>query len=253
MLQTQVYGLAVDPNNGFLFFSSISRPAKIYRAFLDGTNITAIVQRALSLPYSLSLDHQNKKIYWADSHMNNIKYADYNGNNVVTLVSSSLVTPTSIFVYKFNLFYIDFRLSSVYKTSKYFGLSSTAVRSNLNNLFQLKVFSNNNLQTFIDNHPCSRQNGDCSHFCFAVPSTDPQYKVSRHCGCPYGFKLDSNMATCITNTEEPILNQCAAPYYFKCNNDRCVRRMDVCDGVNDCLDLSDEANCPSKIIQHQLI
>jgi low density lipoprotein-related protein 2 len=103
------------------------------------------------------------------------------------------------------------------------------------------------LQTQSVNHPCSRQNGDCSHFCFTVPSLDPQYKISRHCGCPYGMKLDVNMITCVSNiVDEPLVNTCTAPYYFKCANERCVRRIDVCDGTNDCLDFSDELNCPGK-------
>lgn len=155
IIQTQLYGLALDPNNGFLFFSSVNRPAKICRAFLDGSNSTVIVERGLSLPYTLSLDYQNKKIYWGDAHLNKIQYSDYNGNNIITLISSNLITPTSIFVFKFNLFYNDFRTMNIYKTSKYYGVSSTAISSNLNNLFQIKVYSNS-LQIIADNHPCTR-------------------------------------------------------------------------------------------------
>jgi DNA-binding beta-propeller fold protein YncE len=155
IVKPQLYGLTIDPNNGYLFHSVVNRPAKIFRAFLDGTNITAIVERGLSLPYALSLDYQNKKIYWADAHLNKIQYSDYNGNNLITLVSSNLITPTSIFVFKFNLFYNDFRTMSIYKTSKYYGLSSTLLSSSLNNLFQIKIYSNS-FQTILDNHPCTR-------------------------------------------------------------------------------------------------
>lgn len=243
--QPQVYGIAVDPNSGFLFYSTILRPAKIIRALLDGTNATVICQRALSLPYSISVDYVTKRVYWADAQVAKIQYSDYSGNNPYTLVTSGLAMPISILVHKFYLYYVDYRLSSLYKTSKFHSVSPTLLRNNLNNLYQVKLYSSD-YQKVADNHPCARQNGDCSHFCFAVPSPDAQYQLSRHCGCPYGMKLDTNQATCINNPDEPTTNPCALPILFKCNNNRCVRRMDVCDGINDCLDFSDEMNCPSK-------
>ena len=110
--------------------------------------------------------------------------------------------PISIAIYKYKLYYVDFQLSSIFETSKTYGTTPIALRTNLNYLYQIKVFAPD-LQTSITNHPCARQNGDCSHFCYSVPSIGTQYALTRHCGCPYGFKLDSNMATCILNPDEP--------------------------------------------------
>ena len=139
LIKEQTYGLACDPNAGYLFYSVITRPAKIVRTFLDGSNRTEIVRQGLSLPYALSVDYEAARLYWADSHLSKIQYADYNGNNLVTLVSSALVMPISIAVYKYHLFYVDFRLSSIYKTSKYYSLPPSLLRANLNNVFQIKV------------------------------------------------------------------------------------------------------------------
>ena len=139
LIREQTFGLACDPNAGFLFYSVITRPAKIVRTFLDGTNRTEIVRQGLSLPYTLSIDFEATRLYWADAHMSKIQYSDFNGNNLVTSVSSALVMPISIAVYKYYLFYVDFRLSNIYKTSKYYGLSPNVLRSNLNNVFQIKV------------------------------------------------------------------------------------------------------------------
>ena len=33
---------------------------------------------------------------------------------------------------------------------------------------------------------------------------------------------------------------------YRCDNGRCIRQADVCDGSNDCRDNSDEAYCDSK-------
>ncbi|CAF0941452.1 unnamed protein product, partial [Brachionus calyciflorus] len=243
--KSQLKGLAIDPNSGFIFYSSTIRPAKIFRAFLDGLNETLIIQRGLSLPFSLALDLEQKRLYWSDSHMSKIQYSDYNGNNVQTILQSALYVPFSIQIYKYNLYFVDLRHSNIYRMSKLFSATPYLFRSNLKDLFQIRIQANDS-QKILDNHPCMRQNGDCSDFCFSVPSIDPQYKLSRHCGCPFGFKLDSNNLNCVVNPleKDDSLNMCQAPYFFKCSNDRCIPRSNLCDGINDCLDMSDELNCP---------
>ncbi len=219
--QGRLFQIVVDPNAGFIFFSDVRRPAKIFRAFADGTNMTAVRSRELSLPQALTLDYQMKRLYWADANLAKIQYSDYSGNNLFTLTTQTLGNPVSLFLFKQYLYFVDSRTSSLYKVYKYFGASPSTIRSNLNNLDKVRVFSKD-LQTTADNHPCNRQNGDCSHFCFPVPSPDPQYALSRHCGCPYSYKLDTNMATCIVNSEEPLVDTCNLPF-FKCTNGRCVR------------------------------
>jgi len=182
-----------------------------------------IKQGGLGLPYSITLDYPARKIYWCDSQLKRIQFADYSGGNVQTLFSSNLVVPVAIAVYRYNLYFIDGVLSNIVKISKYSAFTQTMVRTNLIGVFQLKVYAKDAQPTSVLNHPCARQNGDCSHFCFGVPSSDPQYQISRHCGCPYGFKLDSTMTNCITNPEENFASRCDAPYYFKCANNRCIR------------------------------
>ena len=75
----------------------------------------------------------------ADAHMDKIQCSDFNGNNLLTLVYSALVMPISIAVYKYYLFYVDFRFSNIYKTSEYYGLSPSMLRNNLNKVYQIKV------------------------------------------------------------------------------------------------------------------
>lgn len=240
----QLEGFAIDPSSGFMFYSSIARPAKIFRSFLDGTNETLIIPRGLSLPYSLELDREQKRLYWSDSHLSLIQYSDYNGENIRTLLQSPLFVPFTLLVFRHNLYFVDIKQNSIYKTSKSFALTPTLFRSNLKNVHSIKM-REVGLQTGEENHPCSRQNGDCSDFCFSVPSMDTQYKVSRHCGCSYRYMLDPSKLNCVLNSSETeIMDQCQAPYFFKCSNERCIFRTEVCDGINDCLDMSDELNCP---------
>lgn len=180
-------------------------------------------QGGIGLPYSLSLDYATRKIYWSDSQLKRIQFCDYSGNGVQTLFSSSLVMPGSLVVFRYNVYFVDAALMNIIKISKYASFSQTVFRTRLSGLNQIKVHSKDAQPTTVVNHPCARQNGDCSHFCFSVPSLDPQYQVSRHCGCPYGFKLDSSMTNCVNDPSENVTIRCDPPYYYRCANNRCIR------------------------------
>lgn len=194
---------------------------------MDGTNVTVIKQGGLGLPYSLAIDYSARKIYWSDSQLRRIQYCDYWGRNVQTLISSSLIMPISVTIHRYNLYFADAARSNVIKVSKYSAQIQTIFRASVNGLFQLKTYSKEAQPTNLINHPCLRQNGDCSHFCFAIPSIDPQYQISRHCGCPFGFKLDSTNTNCIVNPQENRTSRCDPPYYFRCENNRCIRLNNI--------------------------
>jgi len=79
-------------------------------------------------------------------------------------------------------------------------------------------------------------NGRCSHFCFPTPSS------SRVCGCPYGMKLQANQRECIKDESVPPPDICSQ-FSFECDEGRCRPNSYRCDGISDCIDETDEANC----------
>ena len=97
--------------------------------------------------------------------------------------------------------------------------------------------------SFSGSNPCHLRNGDCSNFCFVVPVADGLSQVGRHCGCPYGQKLSWDQRTCEPDPEEVEVSTCRLGQY-QCDNGRCVPLSYRCDRDNDCLDGSDEADCP---------
>lgn len=80
-------------------------------------------------------------------------------------------------------------------------------------------------------------NGHCSHFCFPTPS------FSRVCGCPYGMKLQANQRDCIKDDSVPPPDNNCGDYSFECDEGRCRPNSYKCDGIADCVDKTDEANC----------
>ena len=95
---------------------------------------------------------------------------------------------------------------------------------------------NRSLSAVINSFCSIQLNGLCSHFCFPTPG-------GRVCGCPYGMKLQPNNRDCMTDGSVTPPDTICGAYSFECDQGRCRPNLYRCDGIADCVDKTDEANC----------
>ncbi|XP_059178824.1 low-density lipoprotein receptor-related protein 2-like isoform X2 [Physella acuta] len=237
--------IVVHPLKGFLFYSDWLRNSRqsayIARSFTDGTNITQIKKNQLGWPNGLTIDFASDRLYWADAYFDRIQHTKLDGDDLQTLTGHTIVHPFGIAIYKEFIYYTDWRLQSIIRINKRGG-QEMKMRSGIGRVMGIRIYDPS-LQPLNAQNPCHLRNGDCSNFCFVVPVTEGMSLVGRHCGCPYGMKLARDQRTCEPNPEEVEVTTCASGL-FQCQNGRCIPNSYRCDRDNDCLDKSDEMNCP---------
>lgn len=178
-------GLAVDPEDGLIFFSDNDHNARIEKAFLDGQNRVSIVYKGLSKVSSLTVDTANNKLYWADSSRLTLEGCNYDGSNrrVIRRLNDVLVSGLT---YHQNILHA---VSS--STNLMFGVNTTSgyllYSRKLPTLqpFAITLYDNEPPVTF--NDPCSTLN--CQHMCVNTQS-------GPKCLCSEGFDLNSDNKTC---------------------------------------------------------
>ncbi|RUS81825.1 hypothetical protein EGW08_010417, partial [Elysia chlorotica] len=240
-----VRSIVVHPLKGFLFYSDWLRNSRqtayIARCFTDGTNITQIRRKQLGWPNGLTIDFQADRLYWADAFFDRIQHSGLDGSDLQSLSGHTVIHPFGIAIYKDYIYYTDWRLQSIVRINKRGG-QETKMRSGIGRVMGIRVYDPS-LQPVSTSNPCHLRNGDCSNFCFVVPAVDGLSPLGRHCGCPFGQKLRWDQRTCEPDPGEVEENTCRVGQ-FQCSNGRCVPLSYRCDRDNDCLDGSDETDCP---------
>ncbi|XP_045414697.1 low-density lipoprotein receptor-related protein 2 [Lemur catta] len=230
--------VVVHPLAGYIFFTDWFRPAKIMRAWSDGSHLLPIVNTTLGWPNGLAIDWGASRLYWIDAFFDRIEHSNFDGLDRKRLGHIPQMThPFGLTVFKEHVFFTDWRLDAIVQVRKADGGDVTVIRSGITHPLHVKSYDVN-IQ--IGSNSCNQPthpNGDCSHFCFPVPN------FQRVCGCPYGMRLASNHLTCEGDaTNEPPTEGCGS-FSFSCNNGRCVPSYYRCDGYDDCHDNSDELQC----------
>ncbi|XP_021094201.1 low-density lipoprotein receptor-related protein 2 isoform X1 [Heterocephalus glaber] len=230
--------VVVHPIGGYIFFSDWFRPAKIMRAWADGSHLVPIVNTTLGWPNGLAIDWDASRLYWVDALFDKIEHSTFDGLDRRRLDHIEQMThPFGLTVFKEHVYFTDWRLDAIVQVRKLDGGDMRVIRSGISRIMHVKAYDVD-LQT--GTNYCSQPthpNGDCSHFCFPVPN------FQRVCGCPYGMTLASNHLTCEGDpAHEPPTEQCGS-FSFACSNGRCVPIYYRCDGVDDCHDNSDEHQC----------
>lgn len=225
--------LALNPLTGHLFWTNGDM---ITRTLFDGTERVDLFTSGLSKPGPLAVDPETNMLFWADLEDQVIECGDFFGGNRKPLfngkTNSNIQTIVGIAVFRNYLYWADSDKKLIGRINKKTGKELTFVQGRVPNLSDIHA------AVYLDpddirKHPCSKNNGNCSHLCFT------KEKDKAQCSCPNNLVLKSDERSCAEKTT-------CSPDHFTCKtgNKECIPKQWHCDGSADCSDKSDEEDCP---------
>lgn len=163
---------------------------------MDGSNRTTIITTKIFWPNGLTIDLPNKRIYFADSKLDYIDFADYNGENRKQVLAGShyLLHPHSLTLFEDTVYWTDRQLNRVLSCKKYGGTNQTVVNHLISQPLSVSVH-HKSLQPFYKN-PCD--GATCDHLCLLSKNTN-----GYSCACRPGWRVESK--TKCVEEETPYL------------------------------------------------
>ncbi|CAG5124929.1 unnamed protein product, partial [Candidula unifasciata] len=114
--------VAVDPINGYIFWTDRGSIPKIERANLDGSDRKTIVFSEVSWPSSIALDLFGGWVYWTDAKKHTVEVARYDGSGRQVIHTSACFlsdSPYSLDVFEDYIYVLTYQYSRVLKLHKF--------------------------------------------------------------------------------------------------------------------------------------
>ncbi|CAG9855512.1 unnamed protein product [Phyllotreta striolata] len=190
--------IALNPMEGWLFWTDWGKEPKIERAGMDGSHRQSIVTFDVIWPNGLTLDLVKRKVYWVDAKLNSISSCDYNGRNrrLILFSTDVLRHPFSITTFEDWVYWTDWDKAAVFKANKFTGKDVQPVTATemIQNPMVIHVYHPYR-QPDGENH-CQAVNGHCSHLCLPAPQINENSpKIS--CACPESLRMMKDGLTCV--------------------------------------------------------
>uniref|UniRef100_A0A8D0DE69 Low density lipoprotein receptor-related protein 8, apolipoprotein e receptor n=1 Tax=Sander lucioperca TaxID=283035 RepID=A0A8D0DE69_SANLU len=188
--------IAVDPHQGFMYWSDWGGQAKIEKAGMNGVDRQVLVSEHIEWPNGITLDLSNRRLYWVDSKLHLLSSVDLNGDNRKVLLSSHhhLGHPFALTVFEDHIYWTDLEDETIYSANRLTGHDVAKVAEHLNNPLDLVVFHEQRQPKDTCNMG-SLPNGGCEYLCLKAPQiTDHSPKYT--CACADGMELGPDMRRC---------------------------------------------------------
>ncbi|GBP17003.1 Low-density lipoprotein receptor-related protein 4 [Eumeta japonica] len=153
--------LALIPRKGYIYWSDWGETPCIERALLDGSQRKIIVNQDLGFPNGLTIDYEEKRLYWTDALKDRIDTSDLDGQRRVQLIPDAK-NPFGMTQFKDYIYWTDWYKKAVMRADKITGKNVTALRTDLEMTMEIKAVSSAKQQGW---NPCKDRNGGCSHLC----------------------------------------------------------------------------------------
>ncbi|XP_030562387.1 low-density lipoprotein receptor-like isoform X2 [Drosophila novamexicana] len=208
--------IALDPIEGWMYWSDWGASPRIERAGMDGSHRTTIINYDVKWPNGITLDLVRKRIYWVDGKLNVISSANYDGSQRRQILYSTeyLRHPFSISTFEDYIYWTDWDKQTVFKANKFTGEGVepiTAVHM-LQHPMVIHVYHPYRQPDGI-NH-CQAVNGHCSHLCLPAPRINERSpRIS--CACPTGLKLMSDGLMCVEDPSFQVITKPPRVHRFK--------------------------------------
>uniref|UniRef100_A0A7N6AZ32 EGF-like domain-containing protein n=1 Tax=Anabas testudineus TaxID=64144 RepID=A0A7N6AZ32_ANATE len=134
--------IAVDPHQGFMYWSDWGGHAKIEKAGMNGVDRQVLVSEHIEWPNGITLDLSSRRLYWVDSKLHLLSSVDLNGDNRKVLLSSHhhLGHPFALTVFEDHIYWTDLEDEAIYSVNRLTGRDVAKVAEHLNNPLDLVVF-----------------------------------------------------------------------------------------------------------------
>lgn len=121
--------LAVDPVNGWMFWSDWGSNPRIEKAGMDGTHRQVLIDTNIKWANGLTLDLVLNRIYWVDAKLNEISSCDFEGGSRRTILYSSefLRHPFSISTFEDWVYWTDWEKAAIFRANKFTGADIEAI------------------------------------------------------------------------------------------------------------------------------
>ncbi|XP_060649592.1 very low-density lipoprotein receptor isoform X1 [Drosophila nasuta] len=201
--------IALDPIDGWMYWSDWGASPRIERAGMDGSHRTTIINYDVKWPNGITLDMVRKRIYWVDGKLNVISSANYDGSQRRQILYSTeyLRHPFSITTFEDYIYWTDWDKQTVFKANKFTGEGVepiTAVHM-LQHPMVIHVYHPYRQPDGVNR--CESVNGHCSHLCLPAPRINEK-SPPISCACPTGLKLMADGLMCV---EDPLYRVVTKP------------------------------------------
>ncbi|XP_056013099.1 low-density lipoprotein receptor-related protein 2-like [Ostrea edulis] len=179
-------GIAVDPINGYLFYSDMGKPQRIERSSLIGQERTSIITSGVDRVYDITVDQKERRLYWVDAGRHTLESSDYNGRNRRLLTRMNSVKFTSVVIFGEFVYVASFTSNTVTKLNKRTGNINLIVVVDDGTPVGAEIWDPTS------DLPVSKECPDfgCSHICVHMPS-------GPKCVCKEGYTLATDNKACV--------------------------------------------------------
>ncbi len=221
--------VVVEPCLNMVYYSNWNNKfPSISRIYISGYGREDVITTDIVVPNALTIDLNDKKLFWADARLDKIERCDYDGKNRIILAQAALKHPFSIAVFENFVFWSDWTLHAIIRANKYSGNDVVFLKKELEHPMGILVAQDQFRKC--SNNLCSIFNGGCEDICL------PLSEHTMKCECSQGYLAKDNKR-CLLRYNS---SSCNSSTEFECKSGECVPMSTTCDGVSHCSDNSDE-------------